>query len=142
MSLPELPPQAFAKQDTTPDLDFYAPPRLVHHIDEGAVAALTSYYRELIAPGADVPLEGEYAPGHPRAVVAHQTSGEPLRTLPPVVDGDLRLTQGGNPGELTRGDFSLRFEETGGYGSGRTLFGTFSGLAADAGFDPIPDAGG
>ncbi|PAX06701.1 class I SAM-dependent methyltransferase [Sphingomonas lenta] len=54
MLLPELPPHAFAKQDATPDLDFYAPPRLVHHIDEGAVAALTSYYRELIAPGSDV----------------------------------------------------------------------------------------
>lgn len=54
MSLSDLPPGAFAKQDDTPDLAFYAPPRLVHHIDEGAVAALTAYYRTLIAPGADV----------------------------------------------------------------------------------------
>lgn len=52
--LPELPPQAFAKQDTSPDLGFYAPPRLVTHIDEGAVAALTGYYAELIPPGSDV----------------------------------------------------------------------------------------
>lgn len=54
MPMPEFPPHAFHKQDATPDLDFYAPPRLVHHIDEGAVAALTGYYRELIAPGWDV----------------------------------------------------------------------------------------
>jgi SAM-dependent methyltransferase len=54
MPLPDLPPGAFAKQDASPDLDFYAPPRLVHHIDGGAVAALTGYYRALIAPGADV----------------------------------------------------------------------------------------
>lgn len=52
--LPDLPPQAFTKQDTGPDLDFYAPPRLVHHIDEGAVAALTGYYRTLVKPGADL----------------------------------------------------------------------------------------
>jgi SAM-dependent methyltransferase len=49
-----LPPDAFTKQDPTPDLDFYAPPRLVHHIDDGAVAALTTYYSTLIPPGADV----------------------------------------------------------------------------------------
>jgi SAM-dependent methyltransferase len=54
MPLPDLPPGAFAKQDASPDLDFYAPPRLVHHIDGGAVATLTGHYRTLIAPGADV----------------------------------------------------------------------------------------
>ena len=46
--LPDLPPGAFAKQDTGDDLAFYAPPRLVTHIDEGAVAALTSCYRSLL----------------------------------------------------------------------------------------------
>ena len=54
MAPPDFPPGAFAKQDATPDLDFYAPPRLVHHIGEGAVAALTDYYRALIAPGSVV----------------------------------------------------------------------------------------
>ncbi len=43
---PELPSTAFAKQDTGDDLAFYHPPRLVTHIDEGAVAALTLHYRE------------------------------------------------------------------------------------------------
>ena len=44
-ALPELPAEAFAKQDSGDDLAFYAPPRLVTHIDPGAVAALTAYYR-------------------------------------------------------------------------------------------------
>lgn len=48
--LPDLAPGAFAKQDTGDDLAFYAPPRLVTHIDEGAVAALTACYRSLL-PG-------------------------------------------------------------------------------------------
>lgn len=48
---PELPPEAFAKQDTGDDLSFYAPPRLVTHIDEGATAALTQAYRTLLPEG-------------------------------------------------------------------------------------------
>ena len=52
--LPELPAGAFAKQDMGDDLAFYAPPRLVTHIDEGAVAALTARYRDLIPAGARV----------------------------------------------------------------------------------------
>ena len=43
--LPELPAGAFDKLDAGDDLDFYAPPRLVTHIDDGAVEALTVYYR-------------------------------------------------------------------------------------------------
>ena len=53
-TLPELPARAFDKQDPGPDLDFYAPPRLVTHIDERAVAALTARYRELLRPGGEV----------------------------------------------------------------------------------------
>ena len=52
--LPELPAGAFAKQDAGDDLAFYAPPRLVTHIDEGAVAALTARYRDVIPQGARV----------------------------------------------------------------------------------------
>ena len=43
--LSELPAGAFAKQDADDDLAFYRPPRLVTHIDEDAVAALTRCYR-------------------------------------------------------------------------------------------------
>jgi SAM-dependent methyltransferase len=50
----ELPSEAFAKQDTAPDEVFYAEPRFVTHIDEGAVAAVTALYRELFPPGGVV----------------------------------------------------------------------------------------
>ena len=53
-SLPELPTGAFAKQDPGNDLDFYAPPRLVTHIDAGAIAALTGFYRERLPEGGGV----------------------------------------------------------------------------------------
>ena len=44
----QLPARAFDKQDDGDDLSFYAPPRLVTHIDDAAVAALTGLYRELL----------------------------------------------------------------------------------------------
>ncbi len=53
-SLPELPPRAFAKADPSPDADFYAEPRFVTHIDDGAIAAVTGLYRELFPPGGVV----------------------------------------------------------------------------------------
>ena len=49
-----LPPGAFDKVDPGDDLAFYAPPRLVTHIDEGAVAALTGFYRETLLKGGRV----------------------------------------------------------------------------------------
>ena len=49
-----LPPQAFDRVDDTDDAHFYAAPRLVHHIDDGARAAVTALYRELVSEGADV----------------------------------------------------------------------------------------
>jgi len=36
-----FPPGAFARLDETDDALFYEPPRLVQHIDDGAIAALT-----------------------------------------------------------------------------------------------------
>lgn len=48
---PDFPPEAFAKQDNGDDLTFYAPPRLVTHIDEAAVAALESFYRRMLPQG-------------------------------------------------------------------------------------------
>jgi SAM-dependent methyltransferase len=50
----DLPPNAFAKQDETDDLAFYAPPRLVSHIDDVAVAALTELYGQVLPEGARV----------------------------------------------------------------------------------------
>jgi hypothetical protein len=52
--LPELPAHAFARQDDGDDLAFYAPSRLVTHIDETATRALAECYRELVPEGARV----------------------------------------------------------------------------------------
>lgn len=47
-------PEDFARQDESSDGDFYSQPRFVYHIDEGAVKALTQYYRKVFFEGADV----------------------------------------------------------------------------------------
>jgi SAM-dependent methyltransferase len=52
--LPGLPEAAFDKADPSPDEDFYAYPRFVTHIDDGAVAAVTRVYRERLPPGGAV----------------------------------------------------------------------------------------
>ena len=44
----------FDRVDESPDPLFYAAPRLVVHIDDATIAALTRAYRELLAPGADL----------------------------------------------------------------------------------------
>lgn len=43
---PPLPSDAFARLDELPDALFYRYPRLVTHIDAGAIAAVTQLYRE------------------------------------------------------------------------------------------------
>ncbi len=42
----KLPPRALARPDDSSDSGFYAQPRLVTHIDEAAIAAVTQLYRE------------------------------------------------------------------------------------------------
>ena len=49
--LPELPPGAFRKDDGGDDAGFYAPARLVTHIDEPATRALTAFYRATLPAG-------------------------------------------------------------------------------------------
>ncbi|KAL6650916.1 hypothetical protein ACP70R_009841 [Stipagrostis hirtigluma subsp. patula] len=49
-----LPPEGRAKLDPRPDRDFYAFPRLVTHVDDGFIAALTALYRERLRAGWDV----------------------------------------------------------------------------------------
>jgi hypothetical protein len=46
-----LPAGAFAKLDPEEDEAFYEPPRLVYHIDDGAVASLTEFYRSALPAG-------------------------------------------------------------------------------------------
>ena len=52
--MPTLPPEAFRRADESPDQQFYAFPRLVTHIDEGAVAAVTDLYRAYVPEGGAV----------------------------------------------------------------------------------------
>ena len=52
--LPGLPEAAFDKVDPSPDAEFYAYPRFVTHIDDGAIAAVTQAYRESLPPGGAI----------------------------------------------------------------------------------------
>src|SRR5438046_10598716 len=46
-----LPQGAMQRLDDEPDEVFYEPPRLVYHIDDHAVAALTEFYRTALPAG-------------------------------------------------------------------------------------------
>ncbi|MBV8775824.1 MAG: methyltransferase domain-containing protein [Alphaproteobacteria bacterium] len=46
-----LPPDAFARIDEEDDAAFYAPARLVYHIDDNAVRVLTRLYRDVLPAG-------------------------------------------------------------------------------------------
>ncbi|KAA6429290.1 MAG: ubiquinone menaquinone biosynthesis methyltransferase [Trebouxia sp. A1-2] len=43
-------PEEFQRYDETPDTSFYSQPRFVTHIDDGAIAALTKYYSQVLPP--------------------------------------------------------------------------------------------
>ena len=43
-----------ARMDPSPDIQFYETPRFVTHIDDGAIRALTDFYRQELTSGADV----------------------------------------------------------------------------------------
>ena len=49
-----LPNQYFARQDETPDAEFYHHPRFVTHIDDRAIAAVTQLYREYFPANGEV----------------------------------------------------------------------------------------
>lgn len=50
----KFPPEAFRRQDESPDEDFYRTPRFVTHIDDKAIAAVTELYREHFPPGGAI----------------------------------------------------------------------------------------
>ncbi len=52
--MPLTPSEAFRRYDETPDEEFYSVPRLVTHIDDRAIAAVTQLYRELFPPGGGI----------------------------------------------------------------------------------------
>ncbi|MBV8122142.1 MAG: methyltransferase domain-containing protein [Alphaproteobacteria bacterium] len=83
-----LPHGAFAKLDGEDDEVFYKPPRLVCHIDDGAIAALTRFYRGVLPPGgvlldlmsswvSHLPPEIGY-----REVIGHGMNGAELAANP------------------------------------------------------------
>lgn len=51
---PPFPPEWFARDDETPDEDFYRLPRLVTHLDDPAIAAVTQLYRTWLPPGGAI----------------------------------------------------------------------------------------
>ncbi len=86
--MPGLPQGAFTKLDTEEDEIFYEPPRLVCHIDDGAIAALTEFYRKILPPGgvlldmmsswvSHLPSEIEYA-----EVIGHGMNATELAANP------------------------------------------------------------
>jgi SAM-dependent methyltransferase len=86
--LPELPPEAFLKEDPSPDPLFYQQPRFVTHIDESAVAAVTNLYRTLFAAGGTVlDLMGSWVAHLPpeiayAEVIGHGMNEEELKANP------------------------------------------------------------
>jgi SAM-dependent methyltransferase len=52
--LAQIPEEAFRRADETPDEEFYRTPRLVTHIDDGAIAAVTQLYMELFPAGGEI----------------------------------------------------------------------------------------
>ncbi len=86
--LPELPADAFRKEDGGDDATFYAPTRLVTHIDEAATQALTTCYRATLPEGgvlldvmsswvSHLPPEMKFA-----AVIGQGMNAEELRNNP------------------------------------------------------------
>src|SRR5215471_14377140 len=86
--LPGLPDAAFDKEDPSSDAEFYAFPRFVTHIDDGAIAAVTEAYRErLPAGGAILDLMSSWVSHLPEdiaytAVVGHGMNEEELAANP------------------------------------------------------------
>ncbi len=72
----DLPPQSFAKRDTTPDALFYAQPRFVAHIDARAIAAVTELYgRTFPSGGALLDLMSSWISHLPEGVAYREVVG-------------------------------------------------------------------
>src|SRR3712207_4953202 len=71
-----LPNEAFRRYDETPDEEFYKTPRLVTHIDDRAIAAVTQLYRELFPPGGEIlDLMSSWVSHLPPEVAYHRVIG-------------------------------------------------------------------
>ena len=90
---PPFPAEAFRRYDESPDAQFYAFPRLVTHIDDGAIAAVTQLYREYVpAGGAFLDLMSSWVSHLPSdvhygLVVGLGMNREELEATPRLDDG-------------------------------------------------------
>jgi len=90
--LPELPADAFRKADPSPDPLFYAQPRLVTHIDDAAIAAVTALYREVLPPGgAILDLMSSWVSHLPPEVAYREVVGHGMNRA--ELDANPRLTR-------------------------------------------------
>jgi SAM-dependent methyltransferase len=68
----EFPPGFFSRTDEVDDAAFYGPPRLVQHIDDGAIAAVGEFYAHIGATGRVLDLMSSWV-SHLRTEPAHLT---------------------------------------------------------------------
>ena len=91
-----FPPHFFQREDTSADRFFYEEPRLVTHIDDTTIEALTGLYRDTLAPGSRVldlmsswvshlPPEVEYS-----RVAGLGMNAAELRANPRLTDHEVR----------------------------------------------------
>ena len=69
---PPFSPEFFEREDESHDARFYAEPRMVVHIDEQAIAAVSQLFLDLISPGSEVldlmsSWRSHWPQGHPKA---------------------------------------------------------------------------
>jgi SAM-dependent methyltransferase len=95
-----FPDRFFDRVDDTPDVTFYSQPRLVTHIDDAAIAALGSRYRELAIGGSVLDLMSSWVSHfaeQPRRLTVLGMNDAELRANP-AADGrvchDLNETPG------------------------------------------------
>ncbi len=87
-----LPPEAFRRRDESRDEEFYQTPRLVLHIDDEAVAAVTALYRELFpAGGAILDLMSSWVSHLPPEVEFGRVAGLGMNAA--ELDANPRLTE-------------------------------------------------
>lgn len=83
--------RAFSRYDETPDADFYAQARLVTHIDDAAIEAVSQLYRELFPPdGVILDLMSSWVSHLPSDITYRQVVG--LGMNQHELDANPRLT--------------------------------------------------
>jgi hypothetical protein len=87
-----FPPEAFRKEDESPDSAFYELPRLVNHIDDYAIAAVGEAYRQFLPPDGEYldlmsSWVSHFPPDFPRRrIVGHGMNEEELKANPALAE--------------------------------------------------------